>query len=78
MMRATLRAMVVTTVVLTVGGLLAGCENAVTGDTIRTVDSDTAKIGLLMPDSVTAVHNSSTGMNGMMAANPGQRWVMRV
>jgi D-xylose transport system substrate-binding protein len=59
MMRATLRAMVSATLVVVAGALLTGCENAVTGDSIRTGDSDTAKIGLLLPDSVTARYESA-------------------
>ncbi|TXK17840.1 sugar ABC transporter substrate-binding protein [Homoserinibacter sp. GY 40078] len=37
--------------------LLVGCTNAVTGGTV--VDPDTARIGLLLPDSVTARYDSA-------------------
>ena len=58
MMRASLRAAGLLAAAVVAASLLTACENAVTGDSIRTGDSDTAKIGLLLPDSVTARYES--------------------
>ena len=59
MMRQTARAIVLATVALTTAALLAGCENAVNGGTRPVGDPATAKIGLLLPDSVTARYESA-------------------
>jgi D-xylose transport system substrate-binding protein len=59
MMRASVRAAGLLSAVLLGASLLTACENAVTGDSVRTGDSDTAKIGLLLPDSVTARYESA-------------------
>ena len=59
MTRATVRLVVLLTSAALAAGTLAGCENAVNGDP-RTVDDPShAKIGLLLPDSVTARYENA-------------------
>jgi D-xylose transport system substrate-binding protein len=59
MMRASLRSAGLLAAAVVAAILLTACENAVTGDSIRTGDPGAAKIGLLLPDSVTARYESA-------------------
>ena len=59
MMRQAARAVALLVSVLTTATLLVGCENAVTNGSRPVGDPDSSKIGLLLPDSVTARYESA-------------------